>query len=182
MKFYFYPILFFLLTANFATAQLNGSLHLSFRLVDSSGHFFNHYQFETSIEMYAGISQMNALVHQKRLHFDDRSYYFNYETDKPGKIAERIYFIKGKDTLIVELPKTKANYIIIDALELSNGLVILTEKNGKSMTGNTSPGRSSVVLLFEAVERELEPEGLSIPKNMTRVRFSNYMEVLNSKR
>ena len=182
MNFFLKIIFLFLLFNTHSIAQVNGSVYLSFRLFDTDGKKIGPYEFEKEVEIYAGVGQMNALIHQKRLNFDDRSYYFNYETDKPGRLPENLYFIKGADTLVLELAKTTANYIVIDQLSLKKGLVHINEALAEHLIGNVSPGRRTEVLHFGKVEPNAEETIAAPPKNKTRIRFSNYMEILNSNR
>ncbi len=174
---FYYSLCFILLT----TPAFAQSLQLSFRLYDAQQEIISPFRFESEVECYTQKGLQRGLVLQKRLKFDERSYHFLYQTEfRPGTV-ERLYFVLAEDTLVLQLAPLDYSNVVIDELQITQGLIQWQKEDFTLLEELSKPGRRSYTLWAAKLEAKAKEKFLSLPKHLERLRLSNFMQILHSR-
>jgi hypothetical protein len=157
------------------------NLNLSFRLYDKNEELISPFRFETEVECYSQMQQQNALVLQKRLKFDERSYYYLYQTEWIEGQAEQVFFVLGEDTLSLQLEHLKTNNIVIDQLIIKQGEIVLAAEQFRALETISKPEEKRYTFWADRIEPKTIKKWINLPKRLRRLRFSNFMQILHSR-
>lgn len=157
------------------------NLNISFRLYDKNDELISPFRFETEVECYSQLQQQNALLLQKRLKFDERSYYFLYQTEWIEGQEEEIFFVLETDTLCLRLQSLETNNIVIDQLNIEQGEILLEKDQFTALEAVSKPEHKRYTFWASKIEPQSKKKWISLPKRLRRVRFSNFMQILHSR-
>lgn len=157
------------------------NLNISFRLYDKDKELITPFRFETEVECYSQLQQQNALVLQKRLKFDERSYYFLYQTEWITGQEEEIFFVLDTDTLCLRLQPMKTNNIVIDQLNIQQGEIALQADQFTPLEAVSKPEQKRYTFWATEIKADKNKNWIKLPKRLKRLRFSNFMQILHSR-